>query len=80
MRKGGVMGLKDVNINYKDVGCILLYLKPESGRQDFAIWGNTVEAFRAVLKEKHPELIAEFNQLVECFYTPHQRKGLEDAR
>lgn len=74
------MGLEKVNLSWKDLGCVLLYLKPESGRQGFAIWGETVGAFRDVLKEKHPELVNEFNQLVECYYSPSQKKALEDAR
>jgi len=72
--------LEKVNISFKDIGCVLLYLKPEDGKRDFVLWAKTVGAFRDVIREKNPELVAEFNELVECYYSPDQRKGLEDTR
>lgn len=72
------MSIKDKKISWKDVGCVLLYLKPEDGSK--VSWFNVVNSFREVLKATHPNLVDEFNKITENYYSPEQRKALEKSR
>lgn len=72
--------LQQLNIDWKDIACILLHLKPEAGKKNFSYWSKTVDAFRKVLRQEHPKLVDDFNQIVECYYSPEQRKALEEVR